>query len=486
MRLKSSNVKKVLGAITDYYSDVLGLQLADDFPRPDAARVAEGDPASVGRLLQLLLGCAINCEQKQRHIETIMGMEESVQRVIMRAIQELMNVQSPVPAEASATAAAVAAGAADLRKMADDLAEANREREALKQKVHDLENKVTLVEDHKNNVLAELELFQKRSASGGGGDASLRDPDSGILSKELKRQLESLQDELFKSEGQRDEAQVKADLLEKQLEEAQTREAENQKLADQALKLKDEVDILRDAADKAAKYEATIDSYKKKMEDLGDLRRQVKLLEEKNTDYMQRNMELEEDVKKTGNWRPQVETYKKQIAELRAKIDSETKKSDRLEFDNKKLLEKVEALSVERDRLQAEREDLKVRNDDLADEINFGQAVGAAAGAGRRKRSSAEDDEDISGTLEMIPPAVKERLVRLQHENRQLRRQQREGGGAGGGGGGSSSADSDLMQTMVDDLREREKSLEAENRKANQKIMELESKLEEQRGLQVY
>ncbi len=44
---------------------------------------------------------------------------------------------------------------------------------------------------------------------------------------------------------------------------------------------------------------------------------------------MQRNMELEDDVKKTGNWRPQVETYKKQIAELRAKVDTETKKSDR-------------------------------------------------------------------------------------------------------------------------------------------------------------
>jgi len=39
---------------------------------------------------------------------------------------------------------------------------------------------------------------------------------------------------------------------------------------------------------------------------MGDLKRQLKLLEEKNTDYMQRNMELEEDVKKTGNWRPQV------------------------------------------------------------------------------------------------------------------------------------------------------------------------------------
>ena len=72
--------------------------------------------------------------------------------------------------------------------------------------------------------------------------------------------------------------------------------------------------MLRETADKVSKYEATIESYKKKLEDLGDLRRQVKMLEEKNTDYMQMNMELEENVKKTGNWRPQIDAYKKQAS----------------------------------------------------------------------------------------------------------------------------------------------------------------------------
>ena len=54
------------------------------------------------------------------------------------------------------------------------------------------------------------------------------------------------------------------------------------------------------------KYEATIESYKKKLEDVGDVKRQLKLLEEKNTALVQTNMDLEEDVKKTGNWKPQV------------------------------------------------------------------------------------------------------------------------------------------------------------------------------------
>jgi hypothetical protein len=50
------------------------------------------------------------------------------------------------------------------------------------------------------------------------------------------------------------------------------------------------VDILRDASDKVIKYEATIDSYKKKMEELSSLKRQLKLLEDNNTSLLQANL----------------------------------------------------------------------------------------------------------------------------------------------------------------------------------------------------
>lgn len=57
-------------------------------------------------------------------------------------------------------------------------------------------------------------------------------------------------------------------------------------------------------------------------------------------------------MKKTGSWKPQMDAYKKQITELHTKLDSEMKKSDKFEFETNKLLEKLEALSIERDRLQ--------------------------------------------------------------------------------------------------------------------------------------
>ena len=38
----------------------------------------------------------------------------------------------------------------------------------------------------------------------------------------------------------------------------------------------DEVDILRETSDKVVKYESTIETYKKKLEEMGDLKRQIK------------------------------------------------------------------------------------------------------------------------------------------------------------------------------------------------------------------
>ena len=69
---------------------------------------------------------------------------------------------------------------------------------------------------------------------------------------------------------------------------------ELQSLAEEARILKDEMDIMKHTTDKVAKYEAQIETYKKRLEELSDLRGQVKMLEDKNTGYMQKNMELEE------------------------------------------------------------------------------------------------------------------------------------------------------------------------------------------------
>lgn len=88
-RLKMSNLKKVIEGVYDYYADVLNYSLSD-FPRPDAMRIAEKrDMNELERLLELILGCAVNCSDKQNYIKEIMCLEESLQQNIMKALQEL-------------------------------------------------------------------------------------------------------------------------------------------------------------------------------------------------------------------------------------------------------------------------------------------------------------------------------------------------------------------------------------------------------------
>lgn len=56
-----------------------------------------------------------------------------------------------------------------------------------------------------------------------------------------------------------------------------------------------------------------------------------------------------QEVKKSGTWRPQLDMYKKQNAELHQKLAEEAKNTDRQVFENKKLIEKMEALMQEKD-----------------------------------------------------------------------------------------------------------------------------------------
>lgn len=62
-----------------------------------------------------------------------------------------------------------------------------------------------------------------------------------------------------------------------------------------------------------------METYKRKLENLGDLKRQMKLLEENNMTYMQNTVSLEEELRKANAARAQLETYKRQVSAARCR-----------------------------------------------------------------------------------------------------------------------------------------------------------------------
>ncbi|RXG70251.1 Protein Hook-like protein 3 [Armadillidium vulgare] len=239
--------------------------------------------------------------------------------------------------------------------------------------------------------------------------------------------------------------EVALENLEKENTEVINKNEELQKLADEARSLKDEVDALRDMSDRVALLEGSCETYKKRLEELSILRKQVKILEEKNTEYMHQIMELEEEVKKSGTWRPQLDLYKKQVSDLHQKLNDESKKTDRQIFENKKLIEKLEAVTQEKERVLHERDMLKETNEDL--KLTFTQAINTSSPG---SKLLSDSDLDVLG----LPPEIREKLRRLQHENTLLKKK-----------ASDSATESDpILQSLLNDLQERHDKLLQENR----------------------
>uniref|UniRef100_A0A3B5B3L0 Hook microtubule tethering protein 1 n=1 Tax=Stegastes partitus TaxID=144197 RepID=A0A3B5B3L0_9TELE len=447
-RLKMNNLKKILQMVVDYYNEVLGQEISN-FPLPELPLVAEhSDPVELGRLLQLILGCAVRCERKQEYIQIIMTLEESVQHVVMTAIQELMSkeIMAPFGAELSGDLEQ------QLKKALEDLAEAMGEKEALAQRCQELDIQVAVLQEERNSLLAENDVLTDRANQLDTFD----DPStpSGRKHNQLQQQLETLQEENFRLEAAKDDYRIHCEELEKQLIEVQHRNDELTSLAEESRALKDELDVLRNCSDRVVMLEASVETYKRKLENLGDLKRQMKLLEENNMTYMQNTVSLEEELRKANAARAQLETYKRQVQELHKKLSEESRRADNLAFEMKKLEEKHETGMKEKERIIIERDSLKEINEELR-----------CTQAQQHQLSQAGISFNI----------YQEKFIRLQHENKMLRVQQEE----------CEREKIAALQAQLEDAHKTRSELDTENRLSRERISELQQQVEDlQKALQ--
>uniref|UniRef100_A0A7N6BS99 Calponin-homology (CH) domain-containing protein n=1 Tax=Anabas testudineus TaxID=64144 RepID=A0A7N6BS99_ANATE len=385
-RLKVSNLKKILKSILEYYHDVLGHQVSDEH-LPDVNLIGEiGDVTELGKLVQLVLGCAVSCEKKQEQIQQIMTLEESVQHVVMTAIQEVRE-------------SLCLSSRFSLLCINPTSYEEPDEKEDLSQRCRDLEHQLSVALEEKSSLQAETRALKEKLSRCDSLDAST------ITSKKLlllQSQMEQLQEENYRLENSRDDMRVRGEILEREVTDLQQRNEELTSLAQEAQALKDEMDILRHSSDRVNQLEALVETYKRKLEDLGDLRRQVRLLEERNTVYMQRTCELEEELRRANTVRSQLDTYKRQAHELHTKHSAEAMKAEKWQFEYKNLHDKYDALLKEKERLISERDTLRETNDEL--------------------RCAQVQQRCLSGAGKLLLHPVKrlETVVRLQSENKML------------------------------------------------------------------
>uniref|UniRef100_A0A673WDS0 Hook microtubule tethering protein 2 n=1 Tax=Salmo trutta TaxID=8032 RepID=A0A673WDS0_SALTR len=459
-RLKVSNLKKILQSMLEYYHDVLGHQVADEH-LPDINLIGEfGDVTELGKLVQLVLGCAVSCEKKQEQIQQIMTLEESVQHVVMTAIQELLAKEPTVPGSPETY------GDFDYQsRKYYFLSEEVEAKEDLGQRCRDLEHQVAVLEE-KSSLQVETQSLREKLSLSDPLDASTTITGKKLLL--LQSQMEQLQEENYRLENSRDDMRVRGEIMERDVLDLTHRNDELTSLAQEAQTLKDEMDILRHSSDRVSRLEALVETYKRKLEDLGDLRRQVRLLEERNTVYMQRTCELEEELRRANSVRTQLDTYKRQVHELHTKHSSEALKAEKWQFEYKNLQDKYDALLKEKEHLISERDTLRETNDELR--------CAQVQQKGLNQPGGLCEDSGTVGNLasEMMPTEFKETVVRLQSENKMLCVQEE-----------SYRQRLVEVQGQLEESQRSQNTLETQNRLNQQQISELRSQVEDlQKALQ--
>lgn len=382
------------------------------------------------------MGVAVNCEDKQKYITQIMDMEEDIQRNIMKALQEIENIGTPSSARNSMNMQ-------NLDTIKDD-------REQLAQRLHEKENLITLMMEEKSNMQHELNKLQlalekyENQALIGEDGVSLGAPLQGsVRMNELRKQIENLKNDLMLSETVKEDLKMKSIQQERQISTLQMKIDDLTKASSELSQIKDEVDILREASEKSKEYERQLAVYKKKLEDSNDLKRQIKQLEERNAEYLKQNLQYEEESKKLSALKGQVDLYKNQLEELHLKLDSEMQKTVKAEFDLQVMQTKLSGLHRERDNLKTQCDTLQEKVDEL-----------------KCINPTSDDDDSANISRELLGDNLKERISRLEAENKALRE-----------GQGGQTALSDLLN----DSNQRNEKLREQLKAANQKILLLTS-----------
>lgn len=460
-RTKVGNLKIILQSLVEYSQGVLGHPILEQH-LPDVNLIGQfSDPGELGKLLQLVLGCAISCEKKQEHIQRIMTLEESVQHVVMEAIQEFLTKDT------SDTLSLETYGNFDSQsRRYYFLSEEADEGDELRQRCLDLERQLVLLSEEKQSLAQENAVLRQQVGQPEGEVAT------GLTAKKLlllQSQLEQLQEENYRLENGREDDHLRCMELEREVAELQQRNQALTSLAQEAQTLKDEMDELRQSSERAGQLEATLSSCQRRLGELRELRRQVRQLEERNTGHAERTRQLEEELRRAGSLRAQLEAQRRQLQELQGQWQEEAMKAEKWLFECRNLEEKYESVTKEKERLMAERDSLREANEELR-----------CAQLQPRGPTQANPSLDPTSpavenlAAEMLPAELRETLLRLQLENKRLCQQE--------------AADRERQEELQRHLEEANRArhgLETQHRLNQQQLLELRAQVEDlQKALQ--
>jgi protein HOOK3 len=315
--LKSSNLRKLVRNLEYYYHEDLQKDAPDSFSElsSNMGKIARtGDANALEPLVELVAAAAVTCPQKSEFVGRIMGMSPEAQvqmkGIIESSLKRLEDYDAPDlqdddmmmeedPEMIFQTDSAGALNGADdgaggtlfdvdhLKKSMPTDADKEELEQALLEAKRELATQKSLM----NEVREDADKAQSKLRA---------------LVEDLQDRLAKRQDELITSEEELRDATTELDGLKARVGELEEEKAQ----------LADELDVAAAKATQLHKAEATVLAYKKKLDGVGVMNQQMTDLEDQAAGYLRQIMDLEAEVKKTTTLQRQVDNLQKKLTTL--------------------------------------------------------------------------------------------------------------------------------------------------------------------------
>ncbi|GLD92226.1 hypothetical protein PINS_up000759 [Pythium insidiosum] len=234
-------------------------------------------PAEAIKALEFVLGAVVQCEQKAEYVRDIMLMDDAVQVDIMAVIERIMTTTAALAQTASAREDD-AADSASRQSTHDDSYHTTHNRSmsespsrvASGADVDRLTRANSILREENAHLSIELQEVQSKC------DRMREEHDQMVKSiQDLKVQAEM--DLLKKERSMRNMFDDRVHQLQQELNAALAELEEQRPVVKAVNELRDEIDLLRPAAERLTKAETTISKYKVKIEELTSAKEKLRV-----------------------------------------------------------------------------------------------------------------------------------------------------------------------------------------------------------------
>jgi len=434
--LKSENIRLLVDNLERFYTEELGITSSLNV---DIDAISNSDSDEIAKLIESILHVTMESEDKNDYIENIMNLDQDTQNDLMIVIEK---IQSQHQSTADHSKDFEEDNGSNIRSEDDedimntsytshhhlnDNSSNSNSNNNNNDRITSLQSEVERLRKDKDDLQTDLdEIKIQLSNITGERDRITQDKEKTeevcqnlhqsliILQKELDQtmaqtaSLSAMNDETIKREMA--ELHVQIEAKDKQLQELKKRYEESQKLSGENRSLKDEIDILREKVANAELTEEKLKKHQKKIEEIGDLRKKIKELEDQNDNYIQQTLDLEEQLTKSVSFKTQADSSKQQMSQLKIEITKLELSLKSMKEDRDKLAESFSVIELERNSLQSEVQNLRNTLADVQQE-NESKLL--------ELQMNMNSDGGIGD--QVIDSSTKERIARLERENKKLK-----------------------------------------------------------------